>query len=239
MGGSRIPQGNHRLAARPLFRDHLSRQRRFHPRDHATAMADTDIICISPIDGKELVRRPLMSDAAIDRAVAAARAAQKAWRGVALPERSALVLKFLDALLSMNQEVVPELAQQMGRPVRYGGEFRGVEERARHMMRIADQCLRPIPADDEKPGFLPMIKREPVGLVLVIAPWNYPYLTAINTIVPALMAGNAVLLKHASQTVLAGERFQMAMDRSGMPKGLFQNMHLSHDQTSRILGSGL
>src|SRR3712207_9325609 len=102
----------------------------------------------------------------------------------------------------------------MGRPVRYGGEFRGMEERARHMFRIAEESLRPIPADDEKPGFRRMIKREPVGLVLVIAPWNYPYLTAINTIVPALMAGNAVLLKHASQTVLAGERFQMAMDRS-------------------------
>jgi acyl-CoA reductase-like NAD-dependent aldehyde dehydrogenase len=107
------------------------------------------------------------------------------------------------------------------------------------MIRIAEQGLRPIPADDEKPGFRRMIKREPVGIVLVIAPWNYPYLTAINTIVPALMAGNAVLLKHASQTLLAGERFQMAMDRAGMPKGLFQNLVLSHDQTSRILGAGL
>ena len=67
-----------------------------------------------------------------------------------------------------------------------------------------------------------MIKREPVGVVMVIAPWNYPYLTAINTIVPALMAGNAVLLKHASQTLLAGDRFQMAADRAGLPKGLFR-----------------
>jgi acyl-CoA reductase-like NAD-dependent aldehyde dehydrogenase len=139
----------------------------------------------------------------------------------------------------MNQEVVPEIAQQMGRPVRYGGEFRGVEERARYMIRIAEESLKPIPAEDAKPGFRRMIKREPVGLVLVVAPWNYPYLTAINTIVPALVAGNAVLLKHASQTVLAGERFQTAMDRAGMPRGLFQNMHLSHDQTSRILGAGL
>ena len=151
----------------------------------------------------------------------------------------AKVSAFLDALLAMNQEVVPEIAQQMGRPVRYGGEFRGVEERARYMISIAEKSLQPIPADDEKPGFRRMIKREPVGLVLVIAPWNYPYLTAINTIVPALMAGNAVLLKHASQTVLAGERFQMAMDRAGMPKGLFQNLYLSHDQTGRILGAGL
>ncbi len=202
-------------------------------------MADTDIVCISPIDGRELVRRPIMSEAAIDAAVTAAREAQKAWRNVSVAERGRMVSAFLDALLAMNQEVVPEIAQMMGRPVRYGGEFRGVEERARHMIRIAEDSLKPIPADDEKPGFRRMIKREPVGLVLVIAPWNYPYLTAINTIVPALMAGNAVLLKHASQTLLAGDRFQMAMDRAGMPKGLFQNLVLSHDQTARILGAGL
>ncbi len=202
-------------------------------------MADTDIVCISPIDGRELVRRPIMSEAAIDAAVQAARAAQKEWRETPLSERAEKVSAFLDALLAMNQEVVPEIAQQMGRPVRYGGEFRGVEERARYMIRIAEESLKPIPAEDAKPGFRRMIKREPVGLVLVVAPWNYPYLTAINTIVPALVAGNAVLLKHASQTVLAGERFQTAMDRAGMPRGLFQNMHLSHDQTSRILGAGL
>jgi acyl-CoA reductase-like NAD-dependent aldehyde dehydrogenase len=180
-----------------------------------------------------------MSEAAIDAAVQAAREAQKEWRQTPLSERAEKVSAFLDALLAMNQEVVPEIAQQMGRPVRYGGEFRGVEERARYMIRIAEESLKPIPAEDAKPGFRRMIKREPVGLVLVVAPWNYPYLTAINTIVPALVAGNAVLLKHASQTVLAGERFQTAMDRAGMSRGLFQNMHLSHDQTSRILGAGL
>ena len=202
-------------------------------------MADTDIVCISPIDGRELVRRSLLSDAAIDAAVTAARTAQVAWRAVPVAERLAKVGAFLDALLAMNQEVVPEIAQQMGRPVRYGGEFGGVEERARHMMRIADESLRAVPAENEKAGFRRMIKREPVGVVMVIAPWNYPYLTAINTIVPALMAGNAVLLKHASQTLLAGDRFQMAADRAGLPKGLFQNLVLSHDQTGRILSAGL
>jgi acyl-CoA reductase-like NAD-dependent aldehyde dehydrogenase len=127
----------------------------------------------------------------------------------------------------------------MGRPVRFGGEFRGVEERTRHMVRIADTSLADMPPDDERPGFHRVIKREPLGLVLVVAPWNYPYLTAINTIVPALVAGNAVLLKHASQTILAGERFQGAMDRAGIPRGVFQNLTLSHDQTARILGAGL
>jgi acyl-CoA reductase-like NAD-dependent aldehyde dehydrogenase len=202
-------------------------------------MTDTDIVLISPVDGREFARRPIMPETAIDAAITAARAAQKAWRNVPIAERAAKVSAFLEALLAMNQETVPEIAQQMGRPVRYGGEFRGVEERARYMIGIAEKSLRNIPADDEKPSFRRMIKREPVGLVLVIAPWNYPYLTAINTIVPALIAGNAVLLKHASQTLLAGERFQMAMDRAGMPKGLFQNMHLSHDQTSRILSNRL
>jgi acyl-CoA reductase-like NAD-dependent aldehyde dehydrogenase len=199
----------------------------------------SDIICVSPVDGREFVRRPLMSDAAIDAAVATARRAQASWRQVPLEERQAAVLRFLDALLAMNQEVVPELAQQMGRPVRYGGEFRGVEERTRHMVRIARDSLKDMAPDDERAGFRRVIKREPLGLVLVIAPWNYPFLTAVNTIVPALVAGNAVLLKHASQTILVGERFQAAMDRAGLPKGVFQNLVLSHEQTARLLGAGL
>ncbi|HEV2603478.1 MAG TPA: aldehyde dehydrogenase family protein [Microvirga sp.] len=202
-------------------------------------MADTSIVCISPIDGRELVRRPLLEDAAVEAAIARSREAQKGWRAVPLAERQALVLRALDELLAMNQEAVPELAQQMGRPVRYGGEFRGVEERTRHMVRIAADSLRDLPPDDERSGFRRVIKREPLGVVLVIAPWNYPYLTAVNTIVPALVAGNAVLLKHASQTILAGERFQAAMDRAGLPAGVFQNLVLSHDQTGRILGARL
>ena len=98
-------------------------------------MSVTDIVCISPIDGHEFARRPIASDAALDGAMAAARRAQAQWRGMPLDERCAKVLQFLDALLAMNQEAVPELAQQMGRPVRYGGEFRGVEERMRYMVR--------------------------------------------------------------------------------------------------------
>jgi acyl-CoA reductase-like NAD-dependent aldehyde dehydrogenase len=202
-------------------------------------MADNDIVCISPIDGRELARRPIMNDAAVDVAIAAAREAQRAWRAVPLDERCTAVLRFLDALLAMNQEVVPELAQQMGRPVRYGGEFRGVEERTRYMVRIAEESLKDMVPDDARPGFRRRIEREPLGVALAIAPWNYPYLTAINTIVPALVAGNAVLLKHAAQTILVGERFQAAMDRAGLPPGLFRNLVLSHDQTARILGAGL
>jgi acyl-CoA reductase-like NAD-dependent aldehyde dehydrogenase len=135
--------------------------------------------------------------------------------------------------------LIPELAWQMGRPVRFGaGELRGFEERARHMIEIAGEALRPI-VPGPKRGFKRTITREPLGVVFTIAPWNYPYLTAVNSIIPALMAGNAVVLKHAAQTLLVAERFQMAFDKAGLPRGCFQHLVLSHGQTSRIIASRL
>ena len=199
----------------------------------------TDIVCISPIDGHEVARRPVASEAQIDATFKAARAAQREWAQVSIKERCALALKFMDAMLAMNQEIVPELAAQMGRPVRFGGEFRGFEERVRYMVSIAEDSLKPVLPADPKAGFKRMIKRTPLGIVFVIAPWNYPYLTAVNTIVPALIAGNAVVLKHAAQTILVGERFEQAMKKAGAPKGLFANIVLGHEQTSCVLGAGL
>ena len=198
----------------------------------------SDIVCISPIDGREVARRPVASDAQIAATLKASRDAQRAWAAVPLNDRCAAVLRFLDAMLAMNQEIVPELAQQMGRPVRFGGEFRGFEERVRYMVAIAEDSLKPVMPADPKPGFRRMIKRTPVGIVLVIAPWNYPYLTAVNTIAPALIAGNSVMLKHASQTILVGERFAQAMKAAGLPKGLFANIVLGHEQTTKLLASG-
>jgi len=197
----------------------------------------TDLICISPIDGREVARRPIDSPDALAAAVADAKRAQAEWAQVPIADRGARMLAFLDALLGLNQQIIPELALQMGRPVRYGGEMRGVEERVKHCVAIAEKALAPL-VPEPKPGFRRMIKRTPIGVVLVIAPWNYPFLTAVNTIVPALIAGNAVLLKHANQTILAGERLQEAMDKAGLPKGLFRNLYLGHDETSDLIRSG-
>jgi len=197
-----------------------------------------DIACISPVDGREVVRRASASAAEIEGAVEAARKAQADWRRVAVAERGRILSKAVDAMLAMRAEVGPELAWQMGRPIRYGGnELNGFEERARHMIAIADQALAPI-VPEPKAGFRRYVAREPVGIVLTIAPWNYPYLTAVNSVVPALMAGNAVILKHAAQTLLVGDRFQVAMDRAGLPKGLFRTLTLSHDHTTKLIASG-
>jgi acyl-CoA reductase-like NAD-dependent aldehyde dehydrogenase len=197
-----------------------------------------DIVCISPVDGREVVRRASATSAEIAAAVAAARRAHAEWKQVSVAERGKILSEAVDAMLAMRAEVGPELAWQMGRPVRYGGnELGGFEERARAMIAMAESALADI-VPEPKTGFKRYVTREPVGAVLTVAPWNYPYLTAVNSVVPALMAGNAVLLKHAAQTLLVGDRFQQAMDRAGLPKGLFRTLTLSHDDTSMLFASG-
>ncbi len=192
---------------------------------------------VSPIDGRVYAERPVASQAEIAAAVARTRRAREVWGEITVRERVTFLESFLAALLAKNDEIVPELAWQMGRPVRYGGEKRGVEERSRYMIGIAEDALKPSMRPD-KDGFERWIAREPLGTVMVIAPWNYPYLTAVNSIVPALMAGNAVILKHASQTLLAGERFAEAFKAAGLPDGLFQNLVLNHADTEKLIGSG-
>ena len=197
------------------------------------------IKCISPVDGRVYVDRPTASDAEIKVVLERATAAQKAWRHTPLDERTALVVRVVDALKGMGAEIAKELAWQMGRPIRYGqGELRGVEERARYMAEVAPTALAPVAPIDSRPGLERYVAREPVGLVLTIAPWNYPYLTAVNSIVPALIAGNAVLLKQAAQTLLVGDRFQKAFDSIGLPEGLFTHIVLEHSQTEAIISGG-
>jgi acyl-CoA reductase-like NAD-dependent aldehyde dehydrogenase len=195
-----------------------------------------DIVCISPIDGAEVARRRLATSSEIDTALGAARQAQRQWAAAPLAERKAVMTAFLDAMLAQNQDMIPELARQMGRPVRYGGEMRGFEERLRALIEISDEALAPI-VPPAKSGLTRMVKRVPAGIVLVVAPWNYPYLTAINSIAPALLAGNAVILKHAAQTLLVGERLQAAIDKAAAPKGLFANLVMDHDQTGALIAS--
>jgi len=197
-----------------------------------------DLICISPVDGREYARRPLTPPAEVDRAIEQARRAQRKWAQVPLEERCRIVSGFIAAMEELNPEIVPELAWQMGRPVRYQGELRSLTDRVKGMIEIAAEALAPDVREDGSAAKR-YVSRQPVGLVLVIAPWNFPLLTAANTIIPALIAGNAVLLKHASQTLLAGERFEQALRMAGVPEGLFRNLFLSHGQTSQLLASGL
>ncbi len=198
-------------------------------------MTDT-LKTISPVDGRVYVERPLQTPADIDRALDTAQAAQHGWASLTLAARCEILHRAVDAFVAKGDDIAAEITWQMGRPISHTpGEVRGFAERARYMLDLAPAALAAVqPA--EKSGFRRQIKRVPLGLVAVVAPWNYPYLTAVNAILPALIAGNAVLLKHSHQTPLCAERFLDAFAVAGVPAGVFQYLHLSHADTARLMG---
>ncbi len=190
---------------------------------------------VSPVDGRILVERELAGGAAIDAALERARAAQASWKRTTLAERAAILGRFCDEFEARRDAIAAELVWQMGRPARFApNEVRGTLERARHMIAIAPAALADLDVGP-KENFRRFIRREPLGVVFTVAAWNYPYLIAVNSVVPALMAGNAVLLKHSAQTPLAAERFAECFAAAGLPAGVFQFLHLSHEDTDRII----
>ncbi len=190
---------------------------------------------ISPVDGSVFAERPLAGPAEIDAALNRARAGQRDWAHLPLETRAQLLHRAVDHLVDNGDAIAAEITWQMGRPISQApGEIKGLEERARYMIDIAGEALQPYrPAP--KPGFERYIERRPLGLVAVLAPWDYPYLTAVNAIIPALMAGNAVVLKHAAQTPLAAERFAAAFAYAGLPEGVFDFLHLDHGLAERLV----
>jgi acyl-CoA reductase-like NAD-dependent aldehyde dehydrogenase len=182
---------------------------------------------ISPVDGRLYAERDFATPAEIDAALARAVKAQAGWAEKNIAARAAFCTKFCTALLSHIDEIALELTWQMGRPVsQTPGEVKTCVDRAQFMIAAAQAGLAPLDPGP-KEGFRRIVKRVPLGVVFVIAPWNYPFLTAVNTIVPAIMAGNAVVLKHAAQTQLVAERFQQAFDEAGLPEGVFQHLHIA------------
>lgn len=198
-------------------------------------MNSSSLRTVSPIDGAVVVERPWAQPREVDRALERARLAQRAWAGLSLEARQSRVSRFIDQLVQWREELAREITVQIGRPISQSpGEVRGLEERARTMIRLAPEALQPI-QPPPKDGFTRFITREPLGVVAIIAPWNYPYLTSINTLVPALLAGNPVIIKHSHQTPLCSERYARAAVESGLPEGLVQALHLDHAGVAGLL----
>lgn len=190
---------------------------------------------ISPVDGSVYVTRPFADDGAIRSAIATAHKAQQEWRRLPLDRRIDAVRKGMTLLLAERERYSTDLSWQMGRPIRDApAEFAGVEQRSDFMLRIAEDALQVLPGDDRE-TMRYETSREPLGLVFAISPWNYPYLTAVNTIVPALVAGNAVILKPSPQTPLSGEHFATAFSEAGLPTGVFQCLHMGPDQLLNVI----
>ncbi len=190
---------------------------------------------LSPINNNILVERELASDPEVKEILAKAVAAQMSWRKQSVDNRATLCEKAVNAFIKNKVVIGEEITRQMGRPIRYAaGEVGGFEERARYMIEVAANKLADV-AIEEKEGLQRFIRREPLGVVFTIAPWNYPYLTAVNSIIPALMAGNTVILKHSAQTPLCAERIAEAFEAAGMPEGVFQYLNASHDTVAHII----
>jgi len=190
---------------------------------------------LSPNDGRVVASRTLADKAAINRVLDRAKDSQKLWRSVPLSERKAICTKFIDAFIQKNDEIAIELTAQMGRPIsQTPAEIAGMTHRARMMIDLAENALhlvRPTPVK----GFDRFIRREPLGLVYVIGAWNYPYLITVNSVIPALLAGNVVVLKQALQTVLCAERFADAFAEAGLPNGVFQYLHISNEDAESVI----
>jgi len=192
---------------------------------------------ISPIDNSIYLERDYATQAEIHQALQSAKDSQQQWQSFSIAERAELCTNWVDQLLLCKKDITQEICRQMGRPIRYcEGELNGFAERAKYMISIAESKLNNIDCND-KIGFNRYIERIPVGVVFTLAPWNYPYLTAVNSIIPAIMAGNTVIMKPSSQTPLTGERLSQAAQAAGLPDSVFSHLFLSHDDTEAIVAN--
>ena len=190
---------------------------------------------ITPIDNSTYVERNYATLKEIDNALDIAKKATSIWRNKSINERKKILTKFVDSFLENRNEIEEQLCKQMGRPIsQCGGEMKGFEERARYMIDKSEQALENIISkkNDEFDNF---ITKDPLGTIFIVAPWNYPYNTSVNSIVPSLLSGNSVILKHSSQTPLCAEQLFKAAKLSDIPEGVFQFLHLDHESTSKII----
>ncbi|KAL0958325.1 hypothetical protein HGRIS_000470 [Hohenbuehelia grisea] len=204
---------------------------------------------ICPHTQQPLLTREYPTEPEVAKVIETASAAQKEWAKVPLTDRIAIGHKFAAAFREMgNDDSIPRaLTMEMGRPIKQGaGEIRGFLERADHLLSIAESALADVSlaesaladvslADTDKPGFKRYIKRVPQGVVFVIAPWNFPYLVSINSVLPAILAGNSVILKPSPQTPTTAERIAACFASAGLPNGVIQVLHLSTELTSYVV----
>jgi acyl-CoA reductase-like NAD-dependent aldehyde dehydrogenase len=199
-------------------------------------MSERILRVISPIDGSVYAEREVASSKHIEGALEKAAEAQKNWRRTPVSERASICTRMAEWCVERADQIGEELTRQMGRPIAQSPMEirRGFSERVRYMAGIADSALSDLQTEP-KDGFRRFIRREPLGIVFVVAPWNYPWLTSVNAVVPALLAGNSVILKIAQQTPLVAERYSEAFEAAGLPKGVFQFLHLDHEQVGRVI----
>ncbi|KAG0011878.1 hypothetical protein BGZ80_000364 [Entomortierella chlamydospora] len=205
-------------------------------------MSPSTLSIVTPVDSAVFATVHISSSEEVQAAVERAAEAQKAWKRVPLKQRIETGRRFLEVFGSRKDELAKELTMQMGRPLRYTpGEIKGTQDRGKYMVDVAEEALKDVEIHEAglEGKFKRFIRKEPVGVVLIIAPWNYPYLSSLNGVLPSIIAGNSVILKHSSQTPLCAERFGQAWTEAGLPDGVFQFIHMSHADTESLVANPL
>jgi len=188
---------------------------------------------ITPIDNTIYVERDYNADK-IDETINNSMKAQKDWANLDVKDRVKLLSNFVEDFLSKENIISEELSRQIGRPISQAtGELKGFKERADYMLSIAEKKLANIDVAKDS-NFKSYIKRRPLGVVFVIAPWNYPYLVAVNSIIPAMAAGNSIILKHSAQTPLCAEQLYQSAKKT-LPKNVFSYLHLNHEDGLKVV----
>ena len=190
---------------------------------------------ISPIDNSIYCSFDAHNQNDVDIKVKNAQKVFKDWSKKSIEERISFVQKMIDYIVSQEEIICKEISWQMGRPYKQvSGEIAGFKQRAEYMISIAIQSLQPY-YPINIPNFERWISKEPLGVITVLSPWNYPFLTSVNVIIPALIAGNVVILKHSSQTPLVAEHYKKASLEANFPEGVFDILHLSHNDTNYLI----
>ncbi|KAF9201172.1 hypothetical protein BGZ49_008607 [Haplosporangium sp. Z 27] len=205
-------------------------------------MSPSTLSVVTPVDSTVFATVQISSSEQVQAAVEKAAEAQKSWKRVPLKQRVETGRRFLEVFGTRKDELAKELTMQMGRPLRYTpGEIKGTQDRGKYMVDIAEEALKDVEIHEAglEGKFKRFIRKEPVGVVLIIAPWNYPYLSSLNGVLPSILAGNSVILKHSSQTPLCAERFAQAWSEAGLPDGVFQYIHMSHADTESLVANPL
>ncbi|HEX7667276.1 MAG TPA: aldehyde dehydrogenase family protein [Polyangiaceae bacterium] len=190
----------------------------------------------NPFTGNVDVEVPLAGESEVNRVLDAAQNAFRAFRGSSLEERKALCEKATAAMEKNADSIAEDISKMMGKPVAQAkGEVGGMAGRARHMISIADESLADIVLPP-KENFERRIAKTPLGVVLDLPAWNYPLLTAVNAVIPAVLAGNAVIVKHSPRSPLCGKHFADAFAAAGAPKDLVSTLDCDHPTSEKMVG---
>lgn len=170
----------------------------------------------------------LHSEEAVSKALDHARRATVEARAMSVAERRDLVLRATDSMIADKESIAADITRMMGKPLAQArNEVDGMAVRARYMAGVAEQSLADF-VPEAREGFERRVVKEPLGVVLDLPAWNYPLLTAVNVVMPAVLAGNAVVVRHSPRTPLSGDHFSRAFDKAGAPRHLVQRLYLDH-----------